>query len=554
MTASSQPLVSQAGLEVLREGGNAADAAVAMAAAINVTEPCSTGIGGDCFALFYDASTRTVAALNGSGRAPAGLTIDLARSQGLERQGQFSNPHHAHTVTVPGACAGWCDLAARHGTMPLSRLLAPAIALAEQGFPVAPMTAEHWAVGAEGQLSTARGGRALTINGRGPRPGEIFRNQGLARTLRAVAEGGAAAFYRGPIARDLARAVREEGGVLTEADLAAHQSTWDQPISVPYRGVRVWECPPNGQGLVALMALSVLSGFDIGSLPTDSVDRWHLLIEAVRLGFADGIRYIADPRMTGVPVSQLLSREHGEERRSHLDLARARTGPLPGLAGGVEPRPMGGVEPRPTGGVEPRPPGSGTDTVYFCCADGAGNACSFINSNYMGFGTGIVPSTANGDSWGFSLQNRGMNFSLDPDHPNALAPGKRPYHTIIPGMMTREDGSLLGPFGVMGGFMQPQGHVQVAVALLDDRVDPQSALDRVRFFVDPTAAHSVVSVEEGLPQALVGGLTRRGHTVSAGVSGHARAAFGRGQVILRDRDGVLWAGSDPRADGCAMGF
>jgi gamma-glutamyltranspeptidase/glutathione hydrolase len=533
MVASSQPLASQAGLSILMAGGNAADAAVAMAAALNVTEPCSTGIGGDCFALYYDAGTRGISALNGSGRAPAALSIDLVRSQGLAQGSSFRDPFHAHTVTVPGACAGWCDMVERFGTMRLSDILGPAIRLAEDGYPVAPLTAVHWAAGAEGALARAPGGQALTIDGRGPRPGEVFRNPGLARTFRAVVDEGRDGFYLGSIARDIARAVQEAGGVMADDDLARHTSTWEEPIGVPYRGMKVWECPPNGQGLAALLALAILQGFELRSLPPDSPDRWHLLVEAVRLGFADALRFVADPTVAPVPVAELLSAPYAAARRKLVDARHAMEEARPGS---------------PTAAVNP-----GSDTVYFCAVDRAGNACSFINSNYMGFGTGIVPGRPS-RPWGFTLQNRGMNFSLDPEHPNALAPRKRPYHTIIPGMITRADGSLLGPFGVMGGFMQPQGHVQVAVALLDDGEDPQDALDRPRFFVDPQGAHPAVHLEEGVPAATAAGLAARGHRVTGPVAGHSRAMFGRGQVILRDEAGVLRAGSDPRADGCAMGF
>ena len=325
---------------------------------------------------------------------------------------------------------------------------------------------------------------------------------------------------------------------MSEEDLAAHRSTWDEPISVPYRGMRVWECPPNGQGLAALLALGILDGFDVGAMPPLSVERWHLAIESMRLGFADALRHVADPAFSAVPLRALLSKEHAGARRGEIDPARAMARAMPRAIPGTLP--------------------AGSDTVYFCVVDGTGNACSFINSNYMGFGTGIVPREPggghSGEPRGFTLQNRGMNFSLELDHPNALRPRKRPYHTIIPGMITRPDGSLLAPFGVMGGFMQPQGHLQVAIGLLDDGLDPQEALDRPRFFVDPEGVRPTVHLEEGLPPALAAGLTALGHLVSAGIAGYARAMFGRGQVIMRREDGALWAGSDPRADGCAMGF
>jgi gamma-glutamyltranspeptidase/glutathione hydrolase len=523
MVASSQPLASQAGLSVLMQGGNAADAAVAMAAALNVTEPTSTGIGGDMFALYYDARARQVTALNGSGRAPAALTIELIADQGLKFQSQIADAIHAHTVTVPGACAGWCDLITRHGSLPLAQVFRPAIELAEAGFPVAPLTAYFWSRGLArlGPHLSAE----LSVNGRAPRAGEVFHNRGLARTFRAVAEGGAEAFYQGEIARAIAQTVQQAGGVLTDADLAAHTSTWEEPLSVSYRGYRVWECPPNGQGLAALLALNMLEGFDLAALDPLDVDRWHLLIEALRLAFADARWYVADPAFWHAPLADLLSQRYAAQRRQLINLQRATVNPERGS------------------------PVAASGTVYCCAVDGEGNACSFINSNYMGFGTGLAP-----EGWGFTLQNRGHNFSLDPAHPNALAPGKRPYHTIIPGMLTRADGSLFGPFGVMGGFMQPQGHVQVVAGMLDDGLHPQAALDRLRFCLDAESAGGGVLLEEGLPAELVEALTTRGHPVTAGVGGYARAVFGRGQIIRREPDGVLWGGSDPRADGCAMGF
>ncbi|MFQ5409425.1 MAG: gamma-glutamyltransferase family protein [Anaerolineales bacterium] len=529
MVAASQPLAVAAGVRILENGGNAADAAVATAAALNVTEPTSTGIGGDCFALYFDAATRQVSALNGSGRAPAGLTLDLLAQQGFA---DGLPPFHAHTVTVPGACAGWCDLIAAHGSLPLRDVLAPAIALAEEGFPVAPLTAYFWQRGAARQLARAPGGRELTLDGRGPHAGEVFRNPGLARTFQLVAEQGKAAFYEGEIAAAVAAAVQAAGGVLTEADLAGHSSTWDEPISTIYRGVRVWECPPNGQGLAALIALNILEGFDLAGMDPLGAERWHVLVEAMRLAFADTRWFVADPRAQ-LPISNyqalisdLLSREYAAQRRALIDPSRAaldRVHGAPALA-------------------------AGSDTVYLCTVDAAGNACSFINSNYMGFGTGIVP-----EGWGFTLQNRGHGFSQDPTHPNALAPGKRPYHTIIPGLITHAaDGSLYAPFGVMGGFMQPQGHVQVVVGMVDDGLDPQAALNRPRFCIADGTAGGKVGLETGLPEKTATELERMGHPVYL-VVGYARALFGRGQIIRREPNGVLWGGSDPRADGCAMG-
>ncbi len=523
MVATSQPLAAIVGLRILLSGGNAADSAVATAAALNVTEPISTGIGGDCFALFYDAKTRALTALNGSGRAPAALTLDLLARQGLSGS---MPPFHAHTVTVPGACAGWSDLLARHGTMRLSDVLAPAIQLAEEGYPVAPLTAYLWQQGAKGQLLNSPGARELTVDGRAPRAGEIIRLPTLARTLRAVAEGGKEAFYRGEIARKLAETVQSHGGVLTVEDLAAHESTWDEPISTTYRGIRVWECPPNGQGLAALIALNVLEGFKLHSMEPLGAERLHLLIEALRLAFADTQWHVADPAFRYLPLAALTSKEYAEKRRKIIDPAKA----TPDISRGA--------------------PAGGSDTVYLTVVDGAGNACSFINSLYMGFGTGIVP-----EGTGICLHNRGHLFSLDPNHPNSLAPGKRPYHTIIPALATyAADDSLYASFGVMGGFMQPQGHVQVMVGMIDDGLDPQPALDRPRLCLTEASPASRIDLEEGIPPESMARLAEMGHII-APVSGDARTVFGRGQIIRRNPDtGVLSGGSDHRADGQAIGW
>ena len=517
MVATSQRAATEAGVEILRAGGNAADAAIAAAAALNVTEPTSTGLGGDCFALFYEAASGAITALNGSGRAPAALTLDLIAAQGLAELPRF----HPHTITVPGACAGWCDLLERHGKLSRARVFEPAIRLAEEGFAVGENTAHFWARGLE-QRKGAANLDELAIDGRAPRAGERFTNPGLARTLRAIADGGKDAYYRGEIAAALVEVVRAAGGVMTADDLAAHTSTWDEPISIPYRGHRIWECPPNGQGLTALLALGILDGLDLAGQDPLGPDRVHLLVEALRLAFADTRWYVADPKVVHVPVAELLSPAYLAGRRAAIDPRRA------------------------TADVRRGAPVAGTDTVYFCVVDGDGNACSFINSNYMGFGTGLVPR-----GWGFTLQNRGHGFSLDPAHPNALAPGKRPYHTIIPGMITRADGSLYAPFGVMGGFMQPQGHVQVVVGLLDDGLAPQAAVDRPRWCIEPVDGDGAVHLEEGVPAATAEALAARGHRLVPGVAGFERALFGRGQIIRRDPGGTLTGGSDPRADGAA---
>jgi gamma-glutamyltranspeptidase / glutathione hydrolase len=520
IVATSQPLASAAGLEILAKGGNAADAAVAAGAALNVTEPSSTGIGGDMFALYFSADTKQVTALNGSGRAPAGLTLDRLKKDGFSKE---LPPFHAHAITVPGACAGWFDLIEKHGSLSMSEILAPAIRLASEGFPVGPITSHSWQRGAQNQLKSAPNGHELTIDGRGPNAGEIFRNPNLARTFELVARGGVSVFYEGEIAEAIVGVIKEAGGCMSLEDLASHTSTWEEPISVTYRGLRVYECPPNGQGITALIALNILEGFDLSVLASLSTERLHLVIEALRLAFADSRWYVADPKFSNVPVEELLSKEYANERRKLIDLKRATIDPKHGT------------------------PVSSSGTVYLSVVDKFGNACSFINSNYWGFGTGIVPK-----GFGFTLQNRGHNFNLDPNHPNALELRKRPYHTIIPAMVTREDSSLYASYGVMGGFMQPQGHVQALSALIDDGLDPQSALDLPRFCIDVEESGGRVALEEGIPANVVSELQKMGHPVYL-VSGYDRSLFGRGQVILRyPETGVLCAGSDPRADGCAM--
>jgi gamma-glutamyltranspeptidase/glutathione hydrolase len=521
IVSTSQPLATAAGIEILSKGGNAADAAVAAAAALNVTEPTSTGIGGDMFALYFDAQTKQVIALNGSGRAPAALTIDRLKSEGLFAESL--PPFHAHTVTVPGACAGWCDLIAKHGSRSMSEILAPAIRLADEGFPVAPLTSYFWSRGADRQLKSALNGSEMTIDGRAPKAGEIFRNPGLVKTLSVVAEKNAEGFYQGQIAESIVRVIKDAGGCLSADDLASHVSTWETPLSVDYHGLRVYECPPNGQGITALIALNLLESFDLTALDATSPEKMHLMIEAMRLAFADAKWYVSDPVFSKIPMDELLSKEYANERRKLIDLKRATIDQKRGT------------------------PVASSNTVYLSVVDGFGNACSFINSNYMGFGTGIVPK-----GWGFTLQNRGHNFSLDENHPNALAPNKRPYHTIIPAMVTREsDNSLYASYGVMGGFMQPQGHVQVLSALADNGLDPQSALDLPRFCIDVDEAGGRVAIEEGMPRETMDALQTLGHPLYE-VSGYERALFGRGQVILRDAEsGVLCAGSDMRADGYA---
>ena len=521
MVAASNPLAAQAGLHALRRGGNAADAAVAAAAVLNVTDPASTGIGGDCFALYFEAKTRQVTALNGSGRAPAALRSDDLRSQGFIEV----PPRSVHAITVPGTVMGWHDLLQRHGTMSLADVLAEAIYYAEEGYPVAPVFGASWnSAWARALLEASPNARDYLPGGRPPLVGQVVQLPELARTLRTIAEGGPQAFYTGPTADAIVATIQEVGGVMTHDDLKAHRSTWDTPITTDFYGAAIYECPPNGQGLAALLAMNILSHFDLEGLTWDSPERLHLMVEAMRLAFADARWYIADPAAHRVPVQELLSEAYA--------CSRARL-----IA------PDGAMQPPAFGA-----PLAGSDTVYLSVVDGEGNACSFINSLYMGFGTGIV---ARGT--GVFLQNRGACFSLEPGHPNELAGGKRPYHTIIPGLAVR-DGELWASFGVMGGFMQPQGHLQVMSAMLIDDLNPQEALDRPRWCLEDGTGGSVLALEEGIPVKTMARLAEMGHAVRP-VSGQARLLFGSGQIIRRDPStGVLFGGSDPRKDGLVAAF
>lgn len=514
MVATSQPLAAMAGLRILMDGGNAADAAVTVASMLNVVEPMSTGIGGDCFALIYEAGTGEVTALNGSGRAPAAFTLEEAQRLGLETI-PLTGPL---PVTVPGAARGWEALLERHGTMNLADCLAPAIATAEDGFPVSERISARWKR-LEAELSRDR--EASRVYLPAPKVGDIHRQTDLARTFRTVAEGGAQAFYHGVLAEKITACVQAKGGYLTAADLATHAVTWDMPIRTTYRDVEVLEHPPNGQGLAALVALNIVEGYALGDMDYFDPARWHLMIEAMRLAMADAAQHVADPTLINVPVAGLLSKEYAARRRSLIQLDRAQDIVAPGQP-------------------EHR------DTVYLTVIDGRGNAVSFISSLYHLFGSGlVVPET------GICLQNRGACFTLKSGHPNVLAGGKRPYHTIIPAMALRE-GKLWLSFGVMGGFMQPQGHLQVLANLVDHGMSPQTALDAPRFRVDARGglrAH----IETGVPLKTRKALASMGHDIQP----HTTFApwFGSGDIIARDAEtGVLCGASDPRKDGCAVGF
>ncbi len=515
VVATSEPLAAQAGLSMLQQGGNAVDAALATAIALTVVEPTSNGIGGDAFALVWDGSK--LHGLNGSGRAPATHTPELFAQQGLD-----AVPAAGWLpVTVPGAPATWRDLHAHFGKLPFATLCEPAITYAAQGYPVGPVTAQGWTrafeVYARRQESPefAPWFDTFAPGGRAPRPGDIARLPDHAATLRAIAASGAEDFYHGELARRITDFAAATGGYLTRDDLAAHTSTWVDPISTGYRGYEVWEIPPNGQGVAALAALNILEGFDLAAHPRESVESYHLQIEAMKLAFSDAFRYVADPAKAGVPIKNMLDKAYATERRA--------------LIGDRALEPAPGTPPR--GG-----------TVYLCAADGDGLMVSYIQSNYMGFGSGVVvPGT------GIALQNRGAGFVLEPGHPNQVAPGKRPYHTIIPAFLTR-GGRAVGPFGVMGGYMQPQGHLQMVVNTVDYGMNPQTSLDAPRW---QWLRGKDIEVEMAAAQHIISGLDARGHRVA--VQG-AVTGFGRGQIIWRLPNGAYVAGSEPRADGCAVGY
>lgn len=511
--ACEHPAAAVAGLRVLDQGGTAADACVAMAAAMAVVGPMATGMGGDAFLLFYEAETGRVIGANGSGAAPMGATIEKLRGAGLERMPERGGP----PITVPGAVRLWEDAAGSLGNLPLARLLEPAYELAENGFPVSEVFARYWEVAEELLRRNEAASGTLLVDGRAPRPGELFTQPDLAATLSAVAEGGADAFYKGPIARSMAGAAQRAGGYLAEGDLAAHETLWVEPISTDYRGVRVYEIPPPGQGIAALEMLNILEGFDTASLDPLGADRIHLEVEAKKLAYGDLYREIGDPQFWNdppVPTERLISKEYAGSLRENISPERAAAS-------------------------TPEPP-LGEDTTYLCAVDAEGNGCSFINSLYEGFGSGVVaPGT------GVCLQNRGLSFRLDPNHPNGLAPGKRPMHTIIPGLATR-DGVLWAVFGNMGGPMQPQGHAQVLSNLIDYSMTAQEAVDHPRHL----HLQGTLLVEGRLPGHEIERLREKGHEVEVGTD--YVVPVGGAQVIRVHEGGVRACGSDPRKDGCAL--
>ena len=631
IVSTSQPLASEIGLRILKGGGTAADACVAAVAALNCTEPCMCGMGGDAFCLYYEAATGKVHALNGSGAAPSDLTLELARATGgpggkqVKAEYEMLDPSSPHAVTVPGAAALWADCVAMFGRKPLAEVLQPAIELAEEGFPINTIASGLWHANLN-QLTERWGGLAgnpgasalLRPDGTPPKPGEYMRMPELAQTFRLLAQHGPDGFYKGRVAKAVVDALRSKGGVMSEADLASHRTSIEEAISAPFAGHTVYQLPPNGSGLVSLLALRILDSLPPLPETATDADRMHRIAEALRLAFADGVSVVGDFRRceqnaAGTAASPAAS--PSKKRTRHGDAADAAAAsaaapPRPKKGEAANPSTASGIGARDVvstllgdrytaeravlitdgvamdaalaGGAAAALAGSSSETVYLTAVDGEGNACSFICSNYCAFGSGLVPTGC-----GFSLHNRGCNFRLgldQPSHPNLLAPGKRPYHTIIPSMVTDASGQLVASFGVMGGFMQPQGHVQVLTHMLTRGLDPQSALDQPRLCLEPAdhdgdaekpAAMQLpptrsrtglkVCVEEGVTEEELKKLRGYGHEVVGHISGRARAMFGRGQMIVVVREEakgtptakarrILWAGSDGRGDGCAMGW
>ena len=515
IVATSNPLAANAGLDILKKGGNCVDAAVCAASVLNVVEPMSTGIGGDVFALIYDKSSSSVKALNGSGRSGRNSIIEDFTKFGLDYipvEGKFSGM----SVSVPGAVDAWQELLEKFGKFSLDSVLLPAIDIANKGFGVSEITASMWK-SSQKKLSINNDCDFL-VNNKSPKFGDKFSNPNLARILKGISENGKSYFYQGEIPNKISDYVQHFHGWLSEEDFVSHESEWVKPITSNYRGYDVWECPPNGQGIAALIALNIFENFDQFE---SEVMKIHYQIESMKIAFQDALWYVADPNKVKVPVEQLLSKEYAKKRFDEIDSLKSSYGYSKGNF-----KQQG-------------------DTVYISVIDGEGNACSLINSLYQGFGTGlVVPGT------GIALQNRGALFSLNQDHPNLFEPLKRPFNTIIPAMITQNN-KLVSSMGVMGGFQQPQGHMQVISNMVDYNMSPQSALDNNRFSV--SIEEDLVYLEDSFPNEVTLGLKDKGHNIDI-INGFERGLFGGGQIINKYRDKVLIGGSDPRKDGQAVSY
>lgn len=523
MAATSQPLATQVALDVMKDGGNAIDAAIAANALLGLVEPTGNGIGGDIFAIVWDAKTRRLYGLNGSGRSPKSLSLDWFKTNGFDS----IPPHGPLPVTVPGAVDGWFMLHDRFGEKPMKDLLRPAIDYARNGFPVSQLIAYYWERSVP-ILSKFPGFiEQFTDDGAAPREGEIWRNLGLATTLESIANEGRDVFYRGHIAKSIARYMQENGGFLSYDDLESHSGNWIDPVSTNYRGFDVWELPPNGQGIAALQILNIMELFDIGAMRRESAEYVHLFTEAKKLVFEDRAKYYADPEYNKIPVAELISKPYAQTRARLIDLNRSS---LEYPAGNLL---------------------EYGDTIYLTTADSEGNMVSLIQSNYRGMGSGMSPP-----GLGFILQDRGEMFSLEEGHFNQFKGGKRPFHTIIPAFVTR-DGEPWMSFGLMGGAMQPQGHAQIIINMIDFKMDVQAAGDAPRIHhtgsSEPTGSlmknGGILNLETGYPYGTIRKLMRMGHRVQ-----FANGPYGGYQAIYRAKNGVYWGASESRKDGQAAGY
>ena len=526
MAATSHPLATQIALDILKQGGTAVDAAIAANAALGLMEPTGNGMGGDLFAIVWDAKSQKLHGLNASGRSPKSLTLDYFKQQGLK-----AIPAHGPLpVSVPGAVDGWFELHKKFGKLPMKTLLAPTIKYARDGHPVAELIAWYWQRSAPVLSKWPGFKEQMTIDGRGPNKGEIWKNPHLANTLEKIAKGGRDAFYKGDIAKTIDAYMKKHGGFLSYDDLASHQSEWVEPVSVNYRGYDVWELPPNSQGIAALQMLNLLEAYDFSKIPFGSAEHVHLFVEAKKLAFADRATFYADPAFVKTPIAHLLSDAYANERRKLINLERAMQAVDAGHA-----------------------PLNDGDTIYLTTADKHGNMVSLIQSNYRGMGSGMTP-----DRLGFVLQDRGEMFVLSEGHANSFAPGKRPFQTIIPAFISK-DGKPWVSFGVMGGAMQPQGHVQIVMNLIDFGMNLQEAGDAPRIYheatVDepngaPMSDGGVTYLETGFPYETIRELMRKRHQVQFNNGG-----YGGYQAILRDaQNGVYVGASEGRKDGQAAGY
>ncbi len=519
IVAASQPLAARAGVQILERGGTAVDAAIAANAVMGVVEPEMNGIGGDLFAIVYEAKSGALYGLNAGGWSPAALTPELLRSRGHAEM-----PFHGiHAVTVPGCVAGWTAMHTRFGALPLAHVLAPAIFYAEQGFPVSDIIAERWSVWSDKLRADPHAAATLLVDGRAPRAGEVFVNAALGRALRIVAKDGARGFYQGPIAKAILESVAAHDGAMTADDLREYEAEWVTPISRPYRGWDVFELPPNTQGIAALMMLGIMEQFPLREYGFHSARALHVMIEAKKLAYADMLRYVGDPRFGAAPIAEMIGDDYGRARATLVRAGEA--------AARVEPSIFAGLT-----------TARGGDTIYLSAIDRHGNIVSLIQSIYDGFGSGVAPVGG-----GFMLHNRGALFTLEAGHPNALAPRKRPLHTIIPGFMRKGDVAI--GFGIMGAWNQAQAHAQFVANIVDFDLDIQQALEAGRF-TKPTFSGADVFVEALVPEAARTALAKLGHDIT--VVPARTGTFGSGQAVMSDGHGVHYGASEPRHDGAAI--